>query len=661
MAPTITPNIGVEIRSWHRMFLLSLVILGGLFIISRYNYLLFHSLAEGFSIVIACAIFVIAWNARSMLQNNYLLFVGIAYLFVGGLDFLHTLAYQGMQVFPGHDANLPTQLWVGARFIESLSLLIALLFIHRRLRTAVAFTAYAAVMVVLLLAVFRWNIFPDCFMEQKGLTAFKKISEYTICVIFLIAGGLLFFTGNAFDRNVRHLLMASALVSIGVELSFTLYTDVYGLFNLVGHFLKIVSFYLIYRAVIVTGIKKPHAVLFRDLQQNEAFLNSVVMSSLSGLYIYDIKAKMNTFINPQYTRLTGYTLDDISQMGELNFFNLFHPKDRAGIAAHWDIMRKAEDGEIHEIEYRFKTATGRWIWCISRDTVFKRTKDHSARQFIGSFLDITEWKEAERKLKQARDELQQRVRDRTAVLRWRNRELREFAYVASHDLQEPLRKIQTFGEMLEREASENLSTKSRDYLHRMNRAAYHMQTLVQNLLAYSRLSSNAQPYVPTDLLEIVQKARDNLELKIEETGASITIGALPTIDADPIQMIQLFQNLISNALSFHRDDHPPNLHIYSISEQAIDDASSGYLEIRVQDNGIGFDEKYLEQIFKPFKRLHTRQAYEGTGMGLSICRKIVERHGGDITARSTPGQGATFMVRLPFVQKKGGHFPTKGQ
>ncbi|MFP3912158.1 MAG: MASE3 domain-containing protein [Desulfobacteraceae bacterium] len=646
-------NIQTGIRSHYRIFLFSLAILGGLFITSRCNYLLFHCLAEGFSIVIASAIFVIAWNTRSMLETDYLLFLGIAYLFVGSLDFLHTLAYQGMEIFPTYGANLSTELWVGARFMESLSLLIAPIFLSRRLRIDALFTAYVAATAFLLLTIFYWNIFPDCFVQETGLTVFKKTSEYTISVMFLVAAGLLFLKGGVFDPDVRRLLIASMLVSIAAELSFTLYTDVYGLFNLIGHFLKIVSFYLIYRAIIVTGLTRPHAVLFRDLQQNEAFLNSVVMSSLSGLYIYDIDKKMNTFINPQYTSSTGYTLDDIHAMGKAGFFSLFHPRDQAKIAAHWDQMKKASDGEVHEIEYRFQTAAGDWIWCISRDAVFRRDKDGFPYQFLGSFLDITEWKRAEAKLKEARDVLEQRVHDRTAVLRWKNRELREFAYVASHDLQEPLRKIQTFGEMLKRESAENLSVTAGDYLKRMNRAAHRMQTLVQNLLAYSRLSSDAQPYAPTELQDIVRQALDNLEMKVRETGAAVTVGTLPKIEADSIQMTQLFQNLISNALRFHRRGEVPNVYIYSVSAKATADASSGYCEIRIRDNGIGFDERYLEQIFKPFQRLHAWHEYEGTGMGLSICRRIVERHGGDITARSAPGRGATFVVRLPFVQKKG--------
>ncbi len=638
------------------MLFLSLALFAGLFVLGRYNYLLFHSIAEAFSIVIACAIFMIAWNARSMLENHYLLFVGIAYLFVGVLDFTHTLAYKGMGVFRDNTANPATQMWIAARFFESISLLIAGFFIRRRLKTGLAMAGCSIVTALFLLTVFRWDIFPACFVEPEGLTVFKKVSEYVIAVIFLAAGGLLFSARKSFDRDVFRLLLASIFISTAAELTFTLYSDVYGLINLSGHFLKIVSFYLIYRAIIVTGLVKPQTILFRSLQENEAFLNSVVMSSLSGLYLYDLVKKTNLFINPEYTKFTGYSLADIQAMDGAGFFDLFHPDDRAEVALHWERLMKAADGESHEIEYRFKTAQGRWIWFLSRDAVFKRADDGSGVQVIGSFLDITERKKAEAELKRRHDELEERVKRRTAVLRWRNRELREFAYVASHDLQEPLRKIQTFGKMLEREAAGNLDAKSMDYLQRMSRAASHMQALVQNLLAYSRLTSDVQPFVATDLRQVARNALSNLEVKISETGASITVGDLPTVEADPIQMTQLFQNLITNALRYHRKGRRPEVSIYAPAPRT-EGVATGFCEIHFQDDGIGFDERFLEQIFKPFKKLHAWHEYEGTGMGLSICRKIVERHDGSITAKSAPGNGATFIVRLPLAQKGRGYAP----
>ena len=249
-----------------------LAVLGGLYLTSLYSYLLFHSLAEGFSIFVACAIFIIAWNSRRFCDNNFFLFLGIAYLFVGAVDLVHTLAYTGMGVFPGATTNLPTQLWVSARYLESASLLAALLLIRRKTRAYALFSAYLVIFVLLLCAIFWWDVFPVCFIEGKGLTPFKKTSEYVISGVFAAAILLLVKNRKLFDKKVLQLTAWSLLVSIGSELSFTLYVHAYGLPNLVGHFLKIISFYLIYRAIIDTALTKPYALLFRDVKQSQEAL-----------------------------------------------------------------------------------------------------------------------------------------------------------------------------------------------------------------------------------------------------------------------------------------------------------------------------------------------------------------------------------------------------
>ena len=242
------------------------LILSGLYLTSHYDYLLFHSLAEIFSIVVACGIFMIAWNSRKFLNNNYLLFVGIGYLFVGGVDLLHTLAYKGMGVFQGYGANLATQLWIAARYIESFSLLIAPLFLGRKLRSGSVLSGYFFVLVVLLTSIFYWHIFPNCFVEGIGLTPFKKRSEYVICLILMISVVLLIRKKKEFDKVVLRLLVASIFLTIASELAFTFYISVYGISNLLGHFCKIISFYLIYKAIIQTGLTKPFDLLFRNLK-----------------------------------------------------------------------------------------------------------------------------------------------------------------------------------------------------------------------------------------------------------------------------------------------------------------------------------------------------------------------------------------------------------
>jgi HD-GYP domain-containing protein (c-di-GMP phosphodiesterase class II) len=244
----------------------------GLYLTSLYHYLLFHSLAEIFSIVVACGIFIVAWNTRRFLDNDYLLFIGIAYLFIGGLDLIHTLAYAGMGVFEGYDSNLPTQLWIATRYTESLSLLAALWFLRRRLKPGLAFIGYAGVISLLLASIFYWNIFPTSFIEGEGLTPFKKTSEYVISLILLGSLLLLLKNRSSFDRTVLQLLIASIIATICSELAFTFFIEMYGFSNLVGHLLKILSFYLIYKAIIETGLERPFDLLFRQLKQSEVEL-----------------------------------------------------------------------------------------------------------------------------------------------------------------------------------------------------------------------------------------------------------------------------------------------------------------------------------------------------------------------------------------------------
>jgi signal transduction histidine kinase len=230
-----------------------------------------------------------------------------------------------------------------------------------------------------------------------------------------------------------------------------------------------------------------------------------------------------------------------------------------------------------------------------------------------------------------------------------NQELQDFAYVASHDLQEPLRKIQAFGNLLEEEYGESLGD-GKTYLDRMRNAAGRMRVLIDDLLTFSRVTTKAQPFSLVNLNEVVEQVIDDLGPRIQMTQGIVEVGELPTIKADSQQMYHMFQNLLSNALKFHKPGVPP---VVKVTAQVRFDpetvqfpAEEQYL-LSIEDNGIGFDEKYLDRIFTVFQRLHGRSDYEGTGIGLAVVRKIVERHGGAITAKSAVGEGATFLVTLP--------------
>lgn len=349
------------------------------------------------------------------------------------------------------------------------------------------------------------------------------------------------------------------------------------------------------------------------------------------------------------------------------------------------------------------------------------TNEHERESFVRRLQD------AEVKLRAAHAELETKVEERTAELAQANaalldevgervraqqalqgyavklersnRELQDFANVASHDLQEPLRKVQAFGDRLVSRHSDALNDEARSYVERMMKATSRMQTLINDLLSFSRVSTRARPFQPVDLNVITREVLSDLEVRIEQSGAKVQVEELPRVDADALQMRQLIQNLVGNALKFRREgvdtvvrvfatpeeNIPVNGHITNVyspnghhsnghaangsggtdpatslncsptpeaSDLTLKPVSNGSVArtgycIHVQDNGIGFDEKYLDRIFTVFQRLHGRNEYEGSGVGLAVCRKIAERHGGCITARSAPGQGATFIVTLP--------------
>ncbi len=385
------------------------LVLLGLYLTSRTNYLLFHSLAELFSIIVAIGIFALAWHTRRSLANNYILFIGIAYLFVGGIDLLHTLGYTGMGVFTGYGTNLPTELWIAARYIESLSLFIAPLFIGRKLNANLAFIGYALVTALLLVSIFTWNIFPDSFIEGTGLTAFKKTSEYVISAILLGSLYLLFRKRTEFDKTVFRLLTASIIVTIGSELLFTLYTDPFGTANLAGHILKIISFYLIYKAIIETGLVKPFNLLLGSLAEREVALResgeqySALVRNLADA-VFMVKQGVITWCNDSVEKVYGYTKDEIIGK-EASFFypeHVSHPDfvqavstslREHGLFLNTTTFQK-KDGSTIDIEYsvsQIPEVNPPTVIAVARDV----TERKQAQEMIAQALNESRHREAE--------------------------------------------------------------------------------------------------------------------------------------------------------------------------------------------------------------------------------------------------------------------------
>lgn len=333
------------------------------------------------------------------------------------------------------------------------------------------------------------------------------------------------------------------------------------------------------------------------------------------------------YVSPQIEALLGFSVEEWVANGKV-WRDQLHPEDCARVVSELEQARLS--GEPFLAEYRIYSRSGKPVWV--RDEAFLIKDEQGKPLFLqGIMIDISDIKRGEAL-----------IQDYALQLERSNRELQDFAYIASHDMQEPLRKIQAFGERLERKYGERLDEDGRDYLTRMRSSAARMQNLINDLLTYSRVTTKAKPLDRVDLNQVAAQIVSDLDERIRQTGGQVELNELPVIEADELQMHQLLQNLVANSLKFHRLDIPPQVRVFS--RPTVEKAN---VQILVQDNGIGFDEKYVDRIFQPFQRLHTRDKYEGSGIGLAICRKIVHRHNGRIEVHSTPGEGTTFIITLP--------------
>lgn len=365
---------------------------------------------------------------------------------------------------------------------------------------------------------------------------------------------------------------------------------------------------------------------------SEALYRKLVETMTDGLVLRD-KDGLIIYANPRLCEMWDCPYDELIGQRMENFLD----KENAVIFA--EQMRKRQKGIYDHYEITWTSKRGRKIAMhMAPKSIFDVDGE-----FMSSFAVMTDITSLKR--------IQTQLANQALELSRSNAELEQFAYISSHDLQEPLRKIQAFGNRLKMKCSEQLNPQALDYLERMQNAAKRMQTLISDLLMFSRVTTKAKPFSVVDLNEIMGHALSNLAIMIEQTEAHINYDTMPSIEADPTQMLQLFQNLISNALKFHRESTSPVITIHSeTSEYSAGGRRIKRARIFVEDNGIGFDDKYLDRIFGVFQRLHGRNVYEGTGIGLAVCKKIVDRHYGEITALSVPEQGSTFIITLPVKQ-----------
>ena len=341
--------------------------------------------------------------------------------------------------------------------------------------------------------------------------------------------------------------------------------------------------------------------------------------------------------NPAYLDMLGYDLDELIGVT----YQQLTPARWAEMEAEIVDRQLMSRGYTDEYEKEYIRKEGS-IFPVAVRSILVRDETGTPVRILGVVRDITEQK-------QAKEALERHARD----LARSNEELEQFAYVASHDLQEPLRKIRAFGALLADEKRENLDDEGQQYIDFMTDAAARMQTLVSDLLALSRVTTAAQPFEDLALAEVFDTVLSDLSVALDEAGGQVDVAATPTVEADRTQMEQLFRNLIGNALKFRRPGVAPRVTVdVAAGAERLDAIPGPAHTIVVTDNGIGFDSSQGGKLFQPFKRLHARHQYEGAGIGLAICEKIVLRHHGRITASGTPGEGATFTVTLPRRQPR---------
>ena len=747
---------------------LGLVIVLLLLATSRVNYLLYHTLAEFFSIAVAWGLFTVSWNTKDISDNKALVFIGTAFLFIGALDMVHTLSYKGMGILGLETgANLATQLWIAARFVESGTLLAFPFLLYKPVKEYKVFTIYSALSLLIMLSIFQWEVFPVCYVEGEGLTVFKKSSEYVICTILLLAAFFLHQKRKIAGEAIYTFMTISIALTILSETAFIFYVDVYGLSNMVGHLFKIGSFYCVYLAFIRSGLQDPYAVLFTKLQKREKMYRSVVEGQ-SRLICRFRPDWTITFCNEPFAlyldgtpaRLTGENFstlilqnqtadvkEAVSSFSRENMYRTVehqHREPSGGMRRlKWDITAFYDDvGEVAELqavgedvtEQRkneealrenkiflsnlldaipipvfYKDREGRHLGCnrafelslgtksdhlagktvfdihppelaetyhardeelfekggrqsyefqmknaegVLRDLLFNKAVFTDAngkiKGIIGIFVDITERKEAEEKIRQTNIRLleeSRRANEMAVQAEAANTAKSEFLANMSHEIRTPINAVKGFSQLLHSRAYGPLNARQTEYVQNIIESSNRLLTLVNDILDLSRVEAgkighNPAPFSLRKFMDEIEMTLSGLAGKKRLTWKIDIASGIPEyLTGDQKLIGQILKNLISNAVKFTGQG---SVHV------SVENGRGDLRTFRVSDTGTGIPEDKQYGLFAKFYQAdssYTKQ-YEGTGLGLAISKNLVELMGGTIGFETNEGQGSTFYFTL---------------
>jgi hypothetical protein len=635
----LTPRALVSYVLWGLLLL-------GLLLTSRYSYLLFHSIAGFFSTVIATGVFAIAWNARRFQENNYLLFLGIAYLFVGALDLLYTLSYQGMGVFPGFDQQLPAHLWLAARSLEAVSLFLAPQFIGRRLRPYAVLSGYLLAFITIILMIFVWRQVPlDLAAPGPVLAALQKTAEYVNSVILLGAMALLWRKQGEFDPGVLRLLLGAIALAIASEVALTFLAGVSAQAGLVGHLLKIASLYLIYRALIATELIKPYNRLFHNLRvsgevvrQEKDFADRLIEMAQVIVLVLDGEGRIIR-LNHMCEAITGYALADVRNRP---FWEVFPAPEEVDEVqeAFFDLIA-GDFSQSWQIDWVAKDGTRRLIaWS---NTAFPK-EDGSVEYVIGTGIDISEYREVEKRLQRLSGKLEQQIHKEpqiTKEVRTPYRDLDSCSETIFHDFKVLGRWLRGYCRALEEHSAGRLDVKGREYLERLHGVILQLGELIEARLEVARLGRAELHCEESDLSLQARLIAAGLKRTAPARRVEFIIEPGLSAAGDPTMLRSVLQNLLGNAWKF-TEELPQG--IIEFGALPPKNFRKGFF---VRDNRNDFGIHYGHKLFRSFQRLNAGRDFSGSDLRLATVRSIILRHGGRIWAKGAMGQGVTFYFTLP--------------
>ncbi|MDU0356389.1 PAS domain S-box protein [Paraglaciecola aquimarina] len=469
---------------------------------------------------------------------------------------------------------------------------------------------------------FRFLVFNPTACRTIGVTESaiknKTISEITPAI----------FTTEAAEKYRNHYSICASKathlsyvesIEINHEINW-FRTDLYPIIDSSNKVTKIIG-----TAVNITEQKNVEI----ELENNKTFLEKIINSTICGLYLYDLKENKNTTFNARYTEILGYKIEELNQATDLEQF--YHPADRDKMRQHMAKVTSATSNQVFSVKMRIKHKDGHWVWCYSFDSIVKFDKNGAPELMLGTFVDITEQTLLLEKLQDS------------------NQYLENFAFIASHDLQEPLRKITAFSNSLSQRLEQQRANDEHIEFEfsRLVSASERMRNMIKDLLKLSRINSSELEISPVSLDIILKESIDLLSHLIEEQQAHIeTLNTDYILNVDKGLFVQLFQNLIANSIKFKNKNNNPFINISLVN--GLED-----IEIIFTDNGIGVANKFTEQIFEPFRRLHSKERYLGSGIGLALCRQILSIHRGTITCMNDVTEGCEFRIILPKINIKG--------